>query len=204
MFFLLANVVVMAFASVVSWWLSGYDTHLTGQNVKADHLRRCIRCGITLCLVEVGFMCLWLYGRYNDVVAGALYLGIALPMGLTWIGCISEMLAQGFNWLFDPGDHRPSDLDKSQRDQDAIAHLVKNGPQTSSHRIVPAAQGIGGCQCAGDGCHAGTSRCPAKSGSQTKTAERSFPFAITGKFQGGGSHSQNPDAGKPPQMWTRP
>jgi hypothetical protein len=110
MFFLITDIFVLAFAALISWWLSEYDAKLTGHDEKADRLRRFIRCGITLLLVEVAFWNLWLYGRYNDVAAGALYLAIAVLLGLTWVSCISGMLAHGFNWLFDPQDHRELDL----------------------------------------------------------------------------------------------
>jgi tetratricopeptide (TPR) repeat protein len=135
MFFLLTDIFVLAFAALVSWWLSGYDAKLTGHDEKADRRRRVIRCGITLLLVEVAFWNLWLYGRYNDVAAGALDLAIAVLLGLTWVGCLSEMLAHGFNWLFDPQDHRELDLDKNRRDLDAIVRLVKSGHKDAAIQL---------------------------------------------------------------------
>ena len=61
MFFILANLLVLAPATYLFWWLSGYDASVTGQNEKLDSLRRSIRCGITLFLVEAAFCCLWRY-----------------------------------------------------------------------------------------------------------------------------------------------
>jgi hypothetical protein len=61
MVFILSNIIVLAFAALASWWLSGYDTRLTGENVTEDRIRRSIRCGITLLLVEAAFWGLWQY-----------------------------------------------------------------------------------------------------------------------------------------------
>ena len=57
--FILANVVVLVLATLVSWKLSDYDPKVTGENPKDDVIRRAVRCGITLFLVEVAFCALW-------------------------------------------------------------------------------------------------------------------------------------------------
>ena len=135
MFFLFANIVILALATLASWWLSGYDAKLTGENEIADRWRRGIRCGITLLLVEVAIWNLWRYAHSNDVAAGALYLAIALLLGLTWIGCLSGMLAHGFHWLFDPSDHRELDSEKNRRDMDAIARLIQSGHKEAAIQL---------------------------------------------------------------------
>ena len=135
MLFLFTNIFVLAFATLVSWWLSGYDAKLTGENEIADRWRRGIRCGITLLLVEVAFWNLWRYAHNNDVASGAAYLAIALLLGLTWIGCLSGMLAHGFHWLFDPSDHRELDSEKRQRDMDAIARLIQGGHKEAAIQL---------------------------------------------------------------------
>ena len=127
MFFAFANIVVLVFAALVSWWLSGYDSRLTGENEKADHTRRGIRCGITLVLVETAFFGLWRYWQYDDRAGGMLYLMASLPLAIIWCGCITELFARGFHWLIDPEDHREFDPKKSVRDLDTIASLIKNG-----------------------------------------------------------------------------
>jgi hypothetical protein len=127
MFFILANLIVLAFATLVSWWLSGYDSRVTGENETQDRLRRGIRCGVTLLLVEPAFWGLWRYWRYDDRAAGMLYLMTSLPLAIIWCGCISELFARGFHWLIDPEDNREFDPQKSVRDLDAIAGLIKNG-----------------------------------------------------------------------------
>ena len=38
----------MICTALFTWWLSGYDDKVTGQNLRADAVRRGVRCGITL------------------------------------------------------------------------------------------------------------------------------------------------------------
>ena len=135
--FLLTNFAVLAFATLASWWLSGYDSKLTGENDRTDYIRRAIRCGISLFLVELGFWNLWRYWRYNDSGSGIMYLFIMLPLVAIWCGCLSEMVAHGFHWLIDPGDHREFDPHAGRRDLDSIASLIRQGRK---------AEAIGLCQ----------------------------------------------------------
>jgi tetratricopeptide (TPR) repeat protein len=127
MLFFLANMVVLTLAAVGSWWLSGYDAKLTGANEQEDFIRRAIRCGITLFLVELAFWNLWRYWRYNDQGSGILYLFIMLPLVAIWCGCISELVSEGFHWLIDPGDHREFDPHPGRHDLDTIASLIQDG-----------------------------------------------------------------------------
>ena len=124
--FFLANIVVLALATGASWWLSGYDTKATGENEREDLIRRTIRCGVTLLLVELAFWSLWRCWRYDDRASGMAYLVFALPLALIWCGCLSELVSHGFHWLIDPEDHRDFDLHKNRRDLDMIASLIKN------------------------------------------------------------------------------
>lgn len=135
MAFIFTNIVVLAFAAFVSWWLSGYDTRMTGENVTEDRIRRGIRCGITLLLVEAAFWGLWQFCQSGDPVAGFLYVATTLPLALIWAGCISELSARVFNWLIDPEDDREFDPHKSLRDLDAIASLIKNGHKEAAIQL---------------------------------------------------------------------
>ncbi|MGP8022249.1 MAG: tetratricopeptide repeat protein [Limisphaerales bacterium] len=127
MLFFLANIVVLTLATLASWWLSGYDSKLTGENERQDIIRRAIRCGITLLLVELAFLNLWRYWHYGDQTSGMAYLIIALPLALLWVGCLGELCAHIFHRLIDPEDHREFDPLKSRRDLDMLAGLVKYG-----------------------------------------------------------------------------
>lgn len=135
MLFILVNIVVLTFAALVSWWLSGFDVKVTGENVTEDRVRRGIRCGVSLLLVEAGFWCLWQYWRYNDGASGVGYLATMLPMIILWGGCLTELFARGFNSLIDPDDKREFDPKKSQRDLDAIASLIKHGHKDAAIQL---------------------------------------------------------------------
>ena len=127
MLFFLANSVVLTLATLASWWLSGYDAKLTGEDERKDFIRRAIRCGITLFLVELAFWTLWRYWRYGDQASGMAYLIFVLPLALLWVGCLSEWCAHGFHGLIDPEDRRRFDPHKSRRDLDMLATLVQSG-----------------------------------------------------------------------------
>lgn len=127
MLFFLANIIVLALATLAAWWLSGYDAKLTGENDRRDFVRRAIRCGITLFLVELAFLCLWRYWRYGDQASGMAYLIFALPLALLWVGCLGEWCSHVFHGLIDPEDRRPFDPGKSRRDLDMLATLLQTG-----------------------------------------------------------------------------
>jgi tetratricopeptide (TPR) repeat protein len=127
MLFFLANIVVLALATPGSWWLSGYDAKLTGNNERRDFMRRAIRCGITLLLVELAFWSLWRCWRYDDRASGMAYLIFTLPLVLLWVHCLGELCGHTFHRLIDPEDHREFDPHKSRRDLDMLAGLVRNG-----------------------------------------------------------------------------
>jgi len=135
MFFILANVVVLVFATFISWCLSAYDAKVTGADEVEGHIRRGIRCGISLLLVEIAFWCLWQYWRYDDRACGMAYLATSLPLALVWAGCISEMFARGFHWLIDPEDKREFDSKDGVRELDAIAGLIRNGRKEEAIKI---------------------------------------------------------------------
>jgi thioredoxin-like negative regulator of GroEL len=103
--------------------------------VTKDRIRRGLRCGLTLVLVEAAFWGLWQYCIYGDRMAGFLYVATTLPLALIWAGCISELYARGFTWLIDPEDDRESDPDKLLRDLDAIANLVKHGHKEAAIKL---------------------------------------------------------------------
>ncbi len=144
MFFILANLAVFASASCVSWWLSGFDPGVTGHNEKLDSLRRSIRCGITLFLVEMAFCCLWQFWRSKDPVSGIGYLVFSLPLALLWFGCISELFARAFHRMIDPEDDREFDRKKGLREMDAIGDLIRSGRKDEAIRLCQMLQKTGG------------------------------------------------------------
>lgn len=106
---------ILAGTAALSWWLSGYDTRLTGQDRAADVLRRAIRTGVTVLLTAAGFTSPWILIAVSAVIA------------VIWAGCLSEFFARGFHSLVDPEDKRPIDPKQTARDLDELAALVKSG-----------------------------------------------------------------------------
>lgn len=127
MLFLFWNFVVLVFTIPVSWWLSGFDSKVTGENERQDIVRRALRCGLTWILVELAFLSLWRYCRYDDQGSGMAYLVIMLPLALIWCGCLAELCSHAFHGLVDPQDRRRFDPNKSRRDSDMLATLVQSG-----------------------------------------------------------------------------
>ncbi|MGB8370051.1 MAG: tetratricopeptide repeat protein [Limisphaerales bacterium] len=118
---MITNLAVLAFAGLAFWWLSGFDSKVTGGNKRQDYIRRAARCGITLFLLGM------LLGLPGAVTAVPLLLLIGGMFALAWAGCIAELFARWFHHLVDPEDKREFDPNQNLRDLDMIASLVKNG-----------------------------------------------------------------------------
>ena len=127
MSFPLINLAVIALAAIVSWWLSGFDSRLTGDDGWQDITRRARRCGTTLLIVEAAFYGLWRCWITGDRSAGFIYLAMTAPLLILWRGCISEAGAQYFLHLIDPQDKRPYDPKAAVRELDAIGDLIRSG-----------------------------------------------------------------------------
>src|SRR3984957_3781049 len=126
MFFLFSNLGLLVVTGVVSWWLSGFDSNVRGENLRHDYIRRGVRCGLTLLIVQIAFRALWRCWFYGDKAAGILYLATLVPLALIWMGCITEVLAQVFHRLVDPQDNREYDPKKAVRELDAVGELVRS------------------------------------------------------------------------------
>ncbi len=115
--------IILAVTAVVAWWLSGYDTRVTGENQAADLKRRAVRCGVTLLVVALGVGAAWGGGRFG----GFVFLATVVPLALIWAGCVGEMFARGFYHLIDSPDPTEFDPKKLSGELDALAVLVKQG-----------------------------------------------------------------------------
>lgn len=134
-FSFLVNLVVLVLATPLFWWFSGYDSRLTLDNEKEDFIRRAVRCGITLVLVEFTFWGLWQYAYHNDRSAGFFSIFTALPLALIWCGCLSNCLAHGFGSLIDPEDKREFDPQKDVHQLDAIGELIRSGKKAEAIQL---------------------------------------------------------------------
>lgn len=138
MYFILTNLVVLVLATSLFWWLSGYDSRLTGHNETEDLIRRGFRCGVSLVLVEISFIFLWQYLTSHDPWAGFLYLLVAMPLVIIWCGCVSHLGAHVFGWLIDPEDRRAFHPRTEVRLLDGIAELIRTGKTAEAIRVCEA------------------------------------------------------------------
>ncbi|MEJ0091103.1 MAG: tetratricopeptide repeat protein [Limisphaerales bacterium] len=120
---LYVNLIVLAIAALFFWWLSGYDTKLTGENQTADRWRRGVRCGLTLLVLEV---ILW---RPPTVIL------LIVILALIWAGCLAELAARGFHWLIDSTDKRAFDPAKHLRELDAVGVLIRKGKKAEAIQL---------------------------------------------------------------------
>ena len=122
MFFV--NIIMVAFASLTLWWLSGFDPKVTCENPQKDYLRRTGRCLATVIL-------LWIFFDPNAVRVGYAFIPLILiippSLGLLWCGCLAALFSRGCHRLIDHPDDREFDPNQSARDLDMVASLLKNG-----------------------------------------------------------------------------
>jgi tetratricopeptide (TPR) repeat protein len=115
---------LLALAGLALWWLSGFDSKVTGENRKGDLRRRVVRCAATVLLVGIFF-------EPNAVHAGCIFIPLILivppVIGVLWAGCIGELFSGGFHRLVDHADSREYDPNQGARDLDRVASLLKSG-----------------------------------------------------------------------------
>jgi tetratricopeptide (TPR) repeat protein len=126
---MILNIILLSVAAAIAWWLSGYDLRLTGENEKADLLRRGIRCGLTLFLLGV------LVSLPRSIAIMPLLFLIVGLLALTWTGCVTELCAGWFHRLVDPEDKREFDPNQSARNMDMVASLLKRGQNEEAMQL---------------------------------------------------------------------
>jgi len=123
-------ILLFAAISALTWWLSGYDSQVTGENCAVDIKRRTLRCGITLLLMGLGVGAVCGGGRFG----GFVFIALVVPLALTWSGCLSELCAGLFHRLIDSHDSREFDPKALDRELDRLAEL------SQQHRFGEAIQ----------------------------------------------------------------
>lgn len=118
---IILNIILLTVAAAITWWLSGFDLRVTGENKKADFIHRGIRCGSTLFLLAI------LASLPRSIAVMPLLLLIVGLLALIWTGCVTELGAGWFHRLVDPEDKREFDPHQSARNMDMVASLIKNG-----------------------------------------------------------------------------
>jgi len=112
---LVSDLVFIALGIAAAGWLSGYDPRVTGEDPKADIIRRTIRVGITAVLL------------LSVLINGYFALYTFVVIGIYWAGCGSEFLAQQFHRAIDPEDKRAFDPKETHRNLDLLAQFVREG-----------------------------------------------------------------------------
>jgi tetratricopeptide (TPR) repeat protein len=132
---LFVNIILFVLASLALWWLSGFDPRVTGENRKADLIRRAARCVTTVIL-------LWIFFGPNAVRVGYAFIPLILIvpplLGVLWAGCLAELFARGFHRLVDHPDNREYDPNQSARDLDRVAGLLKSGRHEEAAHLCEA------------------------------------------------------------------
>ena len=127
-----ATIVISLLGFLTLWWLSGFDSKVTGENRKADLTRRAVRCLATV-------MLLWIFFGPNPVRVGYAFVPLILivppSIGIMWAGCLAELFSRGFHQLIDSDDKRKADPGKRARDLDRVASLLKNGRHEEAVRL---------------------------------------------------------------------
>jgi len=134
---ILVNIILLSVAAAIAWWLSGFDSRVTGESVKADLLRRGIRCGLTLFLLAIFFSL-----PYSIASAPPMFLIVGL-LAIIWAGCITELGARFFHRLVDPEDKREFDPHQSARNLDMVASLLKSGRHEEAAQLCAALKNSG-------------------------------------------------------------
>jgi len=134
MLFIILNIAVLGAGAAFSWWLSGYDTRIRGENIIEDNIRRGIRCGISLLFLEGLFLPAW-WSYHGDKVAGFLFLPVLVAFAILWAGCISEWMAGRIHGLIDPEDKRAYYPQKGSRELDAVGDLIRSGRKQEAIRL---------------------------------------------------------------------
>ena len=123
------------------WWLSGFDSRVTGEDKTRDFSRRLIRCLGTLALMGV------LFGPSAVGVGYAfapLLVIIPTSIALIWCGCLAELLSKIFRCLVDSEDQREFDPHQEARNLDRVASLLKSGQHEEAVQLCAALRESGG------------------------------------------------------------
>jgi tetratricopeptide (TPR) repeat protein len=132
---LFVNIAVLAGIAWGTWWLTGRDKTFGGESKRSHHLTRAIR---TVAVVFLSAVFIW-FAETPGFGYGGIPILIILPvcMALVLRSSLSELLAHGFLGMIDPALHDTREFDpkKSQRYQDAIAHLIHSGRRDEAIKL---------------------------------------------------------------------
>lgn len=120
---MMVRLILIAAAAALAWWLSGYDSRLTGENKRDDLVRRGWRCAWTLVFLAFG----WL--------VPPLIIFMFVAIAVLWASCVSELFARGFHVFVDHPDDREFDPKQATRELDRLTTLVRAGRNEEAMKL---------------------------------------------------------------------
>jgi tetratricopeptide (TPR) repeat protein len=133
---MMSRLIIIAAAAALAWWLSGYDSLVTGENIRADLSRRGLRCGGTLLLLAIGSV--------NPAFMIFMFVAIAV----LWASCLSEIFARAFHVFVDQPDNREFDPKQATRELSQLAALVRAGRHEEAIELGRRLVGVTGVSAA--------------------------------------------------------
>jgi thioredoxin-like negative regulator of GroEL len=131
MLWFLSGVMFVLAVTAVAWWMSGYDLKLSGDNTRADYVRRGLRVAFTLVLMVI------LLELPKGQMAGPIAVVISFALALIWVFCLTECFSRGFQVLTGiASSHREFDPHEHVRELERLAWLLSNGPRDEALRLA--------------------------------------------------------------------
>jgi len=126
----LTDILLLVLVLATTWWLSGHDANLAGDNSARDILRRSIRCGITFLLLIILLLLPY------SIASAPFVFAIGALLAIIWAGCVTELFSQGFRGLIGfAGTDREFDEHASTRNLDELAELVRAGRHAEAAQL---------------------------------------------------------------------
>jgi thioredoxin-like negative regulator of GroEL len=135
---ILSGIVLVLTVMAATWWLSAFDTRLSGDDTGRDYLRRGLRCGFTWLLLAV----LLLLPASTAMVPVVAFIGALLA--LTWGWCLAEFFSRGLYILTGAiGSNREFDPHEHTRGLDQLAALLRDGKRDEALQLAEALKATG-------------------------------------------------------------
>jgi tetratricopeptide (TPR) repeat protein len=134
----LAIIILVILGGAALWWLSGYDSQVTGEDKPRDLFRRMVRCLASVFLLGIFFVPKIGYAFIP------LILIVPTGLGVIWAGCVAELLSGTLRNVIDSDDKRKFDPEAESRNLDRFTTLLKNGQREEAIEWYAALKRSGG------------------------------------------------------------
>lgn len=130
---------MFAFIAATTWWLSGYDSKLSGDNTRRDFIRRTMRCSVTILLLLI------LLALPSAETAVPVAIGVSALLALTWAWCLGDCFAHAFHILTGiSSSYREYDPHENVRNLQTVAGLLKIGLRDEALQLAETLKASGG------------------------------------------------------------